>query len=63
MADVGKTALTYTDNYGKQQVKVIDRNNREAITAALVGVDGIFQKYTGAMEARSKTPSRVSCSH
>lgn len=57
MADVGKTALTYTDNYGKQQVKVIDRNNREAITAALVGVDGIFQKYTGAMEARSKTLS------
>ncbi len=53
----GMTALTYTDKYGKAQVKVIDRNNREAITAALVGVDGIFQKYTGAMEARSKTLS------
>lgn len=57
MADVGKTALMYTDQYGKQQIKVIDRNNKEAITAALVGVDGIFQKYTGAMEARSKTLS------
>lgn len=55
MADVGKTALMYTDQYGKQQIKVIDRNNKEAITAALVGVDGIFQTYTGAMEARSKT--------
>jgi hypothetical protein len=53
----GMTALTYTDKYGKAQVKVIDRNNREAITAALVGVDGIFQKYTGSMEARSKTLS------
>lgn len=52
---VGLTALTYTDKYGKAQIKVIDRNNREAITAALVGVDGIFQKYTGAMESRSKT--------
>lgn len=57
MADVGKTALMYTDQYGKQQITVIDRNNKEAITAALVGVDGIFQKYTGAMEARSKTLS------
>ena len=55
MADVGKTALMYTDQYGKEQIKVIDRNNKEAITAALVGVDGIFQQYTGAMEARSKT--------
>ena len=55
MADAGKTALMYTDQYGKQQIKVIDRNNQEAITAALVGVDGIFQQYTGAMEARSKT--------
>lgn len=54
---VGMTALTYTDKYGKAQIKVIDRNNREAITAALVGVDGIFQKYTGAMETRSKTMS------
>ncbi|MFA5452125.1 MAG: hypothetical protein WC248_00925 [Candidatus Methanomethylophilaceae archaeon] len=55
MAEAGKTALMYTDQYGQQQVKVIDRNNKESINAALVGVDGIFQKYTGAMEARSKT--------
>lgn len=54
---IGLTALTYTDKYGKAQIKVIDRNNRDAITAALVGVDGIFQKYTGAMETRSKTMS------
>ncbi len=52
---IGKTALTYTDKYGKEQVKVIDRNNRDSINAALIGVDGIFQKYTGAMETRSKT--------
>ena len=57
MAEAGKTALMYTDQYGAQQVKVIERNNQEAITAALVGVEGIFQQYTGAMEAQSKTLS------
>ncbi len=57
--DIGKTALTYTDQNGKELIKVVDRNSREMITAALVGVDGIFTKYQGAMEERSKSLSGV----
>ncbi len=53
--DIGKTALTYTDQNGKELIKVVDRNSREMVTTALVGVDGIFSKYEGAMETRSKT--------
>jgi len=51
----GKTALTYTDKYGKQQVEVVDRNNREMITSTITGIWN--EKYAGAMEQRSKTMS------
>lgn len=51
----GQTALTYTDKYGKQQVAVVDRNNREMITSTITGIWN--EKYAGAMEQRSKTMS------
>lgn len=51
----GQTALTYTDKYGKQQVAVVDRNNREMITSTITGIWN--EKYAGAMEQRSKTLS------
>lgn len=53
--EAGKTALMYTDKYGKQQVEVVDRNNREMITSTITGIWN--EKYAGAMEQRSKTMS------
>ena len=53
--EAGKTALMYTDKYGKQQVEVVDRNNREMITSTITGIWN--EKYAGAMETRSKTMS------
>lgn len=50
---VGQTGLMYTDKYGKQQLAIIDRNNREMITSTITAIWN--DKYKGAMEARSKT--------
>lgn len=51
--DMGKTALTYMDNNGKQQIAIVDRNNKEMITST---IDAIWNsKYAGAMEERSKS--------
>ena len=51
--DVGKTALTYMDENGKQQIAVVDRNNKEMVTST---IDAIWNsKYAGAMEERSKS--------
>jgi len=38
MADVGKTALTFTDKMGKETFKVVDRNNRAMITSTLSAI-------------------------
>nr|HIL74921.1 hypothetical protein [Rhodospirillales bacterium] len=53
MKDVGQTALSFTDKIGKQQIKVIDRNNRKMITSTLLAIWN--ERYAGAMEERSKT--------
>jgi len=53
MADVGKTALTFTDKMGKETFKVVDRNNRAMITSTLSAIWN--EKYQGAMQERSKT--------
>lgn len=50
---VGLTALTSTDKYGKQRVDVIDRNNREVITSTLMSIWNT--KYAGGMEKQSQT--------
>jgi hypothetical protein len=50
---VGLTALTSTDKYGKQRVDVIDRNNREVITSTLMSIWNT--KYAGGMEKQSHT--------
>ena len=51
--DAGKTALTYMDQNGQQQVAVVDRNNREMITSTIQAIWN--DKYAGAMEERSKS--------
>ena len=53
LADVGQTALTYTDRIGKEQVKIVDRNNRAIVTSTLMSIWN--SRYEGAMEERSKT--------
>ncbi|MDD3077001.1 MAG: tape measure protein [Proteiniphilum sp.] len=53
MQDVGKTALTYMDANGKQQIAVVDRNNKEMITSTIEAIWN--DKYAGAMEERSKS--------
>jgi len=51
--DAGLTALTYTDEYGKQRSEVIDRNNREIVTSTLMSIWN--EKYAGGMEMQAKT--------
>jgi len=51
--DAGKTALTYMDQNGKQQIAVVDRNNKEMITSTIQAIWN--SKYAGAMEERSKS--------
>lgn len=51
--DAGLTALTYTDEYGKQRAEVIDRNNRKIVTSTLMGIWN--EKYAGGMEMQAKT--------
>jgi len=51
--DAGKTALTYMDENGKQQIAVVDRNNKEMITSTIQAIWN--DKYAGAMEERSKS--------
>jgi hypothetical protein len=53
MQDIGKTALTYMDANGKQQIAVVDRNNKEMITSTIEAIWN--SKYAGAMEERSKS--------
>lgn len=53
MEDVGKTALTYMDTNGKQQIAVVDRNNKEMITSTIEAIWN--SKYAGAMDERSKS--------
>ena len=53
MADVGMTALSFTDKMGKESFKIIDRNNRAMITSTLSAIWN--EKYAGAMAERSKT--------
>lgn len=52
-ADVGLTALTYVDSQMQQGIKVIDRNNRAAITAAITGIWD--ENYFGGMEDLAQT--------
>lgn len=51
--DIGKTALAYTDAYGKQRIKVVDRNNREVVTSTLMSIWN--EKFEGAMKKQSQT--------
>ena len=53
MQDMGKTALTYMDANGKQQIAVVDRNNKEMITSTIEAIWS--SRYAGAMEERSKS--------
>jgi len=53
LEEVGKTALSFTDKMGKEQFKIIDRNNREMVTNTIQAIWN--EKYQGAMEERSKT--------
>lgn len=50
---VGMTALTFVDKYGKQQSKIIDRNNREQVTSSIQAIWN--EKYAGAMETKSRS--------
>jgi len=50
---VGMTALTYTDKFGKQQADIIDRNNRAQITSTIQAIWN--EKYAGGMEKQSAT--------
>ena len=50
---VGMTALTFVDKYGKQQAKIIDRNNREQVTSSIQAIWN--EKYAGAMDAKSRS--------
>ncbi|WP_156157423.1 hypothetical protein [Methanosarcina siciliae] len=54
---VGLTALTYTDSQMQQAIKVIDRNNREAITTAVTGIWD--EKYKGGMEALASSAKGI----
>ncbi|WP_269849563.1 hypothetical protein [Methanosarcina horonobensis] len=54
---IGLTALTYTDSQMQQAIKVIDRNNRQAITTAITGI--FDEKYMGGMEALSKSAKGI----
>jgi pyridoxine 5'-phosphate synthase PdxJ len=49
----GQTALTYMDNNGKQQIAVVDRNNKEMVTSTIAAIWN--SRYAGAMEERSKS--------
>ena len=49
----GKTYLLYTDKFGEEQKKLIDRNNREIITSTLMGIWN--EKYEGGMQKLSTT--------
>ena len=51
--DAGRTALTFMDANGKQQIEVVDRNNKEMITSTIQAIWN--DKYAGAMEERSKS--------
>lgn len=51
--DAGKTALTYMDNNGKQQIAVVDRNNKEMVTSTIAAIWN--SRYAGAMEERSRS--------
>ncbi len=53
LEDAGQTALTYMDENGKQQIAVVDRNNKEMVTSTIAAIWN--DKYAGAMEARSKS--------
>ncbi|SPD73819.1 conserved hypothetical protein [uncultured Desulfobacterium sp.] len=44
---------TYTDKAGKQQHKIVDKNNRKMIESTLTTIWN--EKYAGAMEKQSKT--------
>lgn len=54
---VGLTALTYTDAQMQQAIKVIDRNNRQAITSAVTGIWD--EKYMGGMEALASSAKGI----
>jgi hypothetical protein len=45
--EVGLTALSYVDKFGKQQASIIDRNNREQITSTVSAIWN--DKYAGGM--------------
>ena len=49
----GQTALTYMDKNGKQQIAVVDRNNKEMVTSTIQAIWN--ERYAGAMEERSKS--------
>ena len=48
-----KTRYEYTDKDGKQQFKVVDKNNRKMIESTLTAIWN--EKYAGAMDRQSKT--------
>ena len=51
--DAGKTFLLFTDRFGNEQRKMIDRNNRAIVTSTLTAIWN--EKYAGGMERLSKT--------
>ena len=53
LEDVGRTALTFTDSIGKQQIKIIDRTNRAIITSTIMSIWN--EKYAGAQKERVAT--------
>lgn len=48
-----KTRYEYTDKDGKQQFKIVDKNNRKMIESTLTAIWN--EKYAGSMDRQSKT--------
>ena len=57
LADVGKTALSYTSKSGEEQIKVVDRTNKTMVLSAIQSIWDVEKGFSGAMETRSKTMS------
>lgn len=49
----GNTAIMYTDKTGKEQIAVVDRNNREMVSKTVLGIWN--SRYQGGMEKLSHT--------
>lgn len=57
LSDVGRTALAYTSKSGEEQIKVVDRSNKEMVLSSIQSIWDVEKGFKGAMETRSKTMS------